>query len=332
MKSFKVAFMSVVAVAVLAGSSFAATWKLATIRPEGSPVDVEVRRLADEVRKGTDGRIDIQIYPASILGDYTVVQERVSVGSVEMSLETVSWQVDKRLSTFTELYLAKDWATAKANYSKGAKYTAYCEEILKNQNIKVLAYYPVYFGGIGLTKAPNFDTTDIDTKKNVKVRVPAMKEYEALANAFGYQPVPLPFSEFFTAAQTGMVEGMFGPGAESYYSNFKEIVKTFIVCNEHFECWPLMVNLDLYNELSEADRAVLDKAAAEFEERRWAVAEQETGEVLKKLEALGVQIVHLTPEQQAHFAEVGRKACWPVMKEVVCEKYYNEIMETIVLE
>ena len=49
MKSFKVAFMSVVAVAVLAGSSFAATWKLATIRPEGSPVDVEVRRLAAEV-------------------------------------------------------------------------------------------------------------------------------------------------------------------------------------------------------------------------------------------------------------------------------------------
>ena len=56
MKKLKVVLMSVVAVAVavLTSSAFAAPWKLATIRPEGSPVDVEVRRFADEVRKGTD--------------------------------------------------------------------------------------------------------------------------------------------------------------------------------------------------------------------------------------------------------------------------------------
>ena len=138
MKKLNVLFAAF-AVFYMGTAAVAAPWKLATIRPEGSAIDIAVHKFVDDVKKGTDGRIDIQIYPNSVLGDYTTVQELVSLGSVEMQCGSMSWQVDKRLSAFIQPYLVKDWETAKKNYSKGAKFTAFCEEILEKQNVKVLA-------------------------------------------------------------------------------------------------------------------------------------------------------------------------------------------------
>ena len=89
--------------ALSGGSAFAAQWKLAHIRPADSVIERDLQAFAKEVREATDGRIDIRIYGSSQLGDYTVVQEKVSLGSVEMSCESVSTQVDKR---FLSLYPA----------------------------------------------------------------------------------------------------------------------------------------------------------------------------------------------------------------------------------
>ena len=43
----RVVALSVVVLGLLAGSALAATWKLSTLRPEGSPADIDVRRFAD---------------------------------------------------------------------------------------------------------------------------------------------------------------------------------------------------------------------------------------------------------------------------------------------
>ena len=54
----------------------------------------------------------------------------------------------------------------------------------------VLANWPVYFGGIGLVKAPEAPA-DPNASHHIKVRVPTMKTQEALADGLGYQATPL---------------------------------------------------------------------------------------------------------------------------------------------
>ena len=141
--------------ALSGGSAFAAQWKLAHIRPADSVIERDLQAFAKEVREATDGRIDIRIYGSSQLGDYTVVQEKVSLGSVEMSCESVSTQVDKRFLSYILPYVAKDYATAKKNFGTGTPYAKYCANLFDKQDIMVLANWPVYFGGIGLVKAPS---------------------------------------------------------------------------------------------------------------------------------------------------------------------------------
>ena len=71
----------------LAGGAFAEeksyVWKVAHIRPAGSEIDKEITWFADEMRKATDGRIDIQVYGANQLvtlvaidADFDVAVER----------------------------------------------------------------------------------------------------------------------------------------------------------------------------------------------------------------------------------------------------------------
>ena len=318
-------------VAFSAGSAAAAPWKLAHIRPADSVIERDLQAFAKEVREATNGRIDIRTYGASQLGDYTVVQEKISLGSVEMSCESVSTQVDKRFLSYILPYVAQDYATAKKNFGTGTPYANYCAQLFDKQGIKVLANWPVYFGGIGLAKVPNAPT-DPDAVHNIKVRVPAMKTQEALADGFGYQATPLPFSEFFTAAQTGMVAGIFGGGAENYYASFRDLLNCYISANTHFENWPLLINKELFESLSPEDQKILLDKSAEFEARRWKIAEQDQANYEKKLEEAGWTIIRLTPEQQKAFAEKGRKTSWPELKKALGDKAYEEVISTFVLE
>jgi TRAP-type C4-dicarboxylate transport system substrate-binding protein len=313
---------------VLAGPASAADWKIAHIRPAGAEIDKDLTWFADEIRKGTNGRINIKIFGSSQLGDYTVVQERVGLGSVEMSCESVATQVDKKLLIGTLQYIVFDYEGARKVFSTGGKLASYMSDLYKKQNIRVLGWWPMYFGGIGLTKEP-VEPRNPNVKKNCKVRVPTMKTFEVLAENLGYQATPLPFSEFFTAAQTGMVEGILGAGAENYYMTFRDLIKWYIPANTHFEIWPLLINAELYDKLSAEDKKLFDATAAEFEKRRWAKAEADQKKYEDLLEQAGCKIIRLNSEELKIFAAKASEAVFPEFKKIVGEAAYKEIFAAL---
>ena len=77
--------------------------KLSHYRAEGSPADINAKEFADNV-KAADDSLEVVVYPAAQLGDYTAVQELVSVGDVEMQMATLSSTVDKYLGITSAPY------------------------------------------------------------------------------------------------------------------------------------------------------------------------------------------------------------------------------------
>lgn len=331
MRKLHLAVAVCLSLALFAGTASAATWKISHLRPVDSPIERDLQQFAKEVKEATNGRIDIRTYGSSQLGDYTVVQERISIGSVEMGCMSVSTLVDKRFLCYILPYIAKNYETAKKNYATGTPFADYCAELFAQQDIKVLANWPVYFGGVGLMKEPPAPT-DPEAKQGMKMRVPPTKAFESLADGLGYQATPLPFSEFFTAAQTGMVDGIFGGGAENYYSNFRDLMKVYLAANTHFENWPLTINAELFDSLSKEDQQILLQKAAELEARRWEIAEKQQAEYEKMLEDSGWKVIRLNAEQEEAFAKKGREVSWPVMKQAIGEKEFDKIVSTFVLE
>lgn len=319
---------TLLAVVLAAASAVASAQalKLSHVRPQGSTADTDVRALADTLAKSSSLKIDI--FPANALGDYTVVQERISVGAIDMALQPAATAGDRRMQIGVFPYLANDWAGARKAFGKGSPLRAAMEDMFAKQDIKVLAAYPMYFGGIALNKAP-VSPGDPNASKGLKLRVPPIKSFQLAGNAMGYISSPLPFSEAFTAVQTGVVDGVLGSGAEGYYASFRDVTKHYIVANTHFEIWYLLMNKSKYDGLKPADRAALDKAAAEFETQRWSRAEADQADNERKLEQAGAKIVRLSNAELAATAAKVRKTVWPEIIKDVGEPFAKPILDKV---
>ncbi|MBA1335741.1 MAG: TRAP-type C4-dicarboxylate transport system, periplasmic component [Firmicutes bacterium] len=303
-------------------------WKFAHIRPAGSVSDLDFQAFAKDVENRSNGSLKLEIYPASQLGDYTVVQERVSIGDIHMQVAPVGTNLDKSFGITSAPYLVENWNQARKVYASDSKLNTAMAEILDKNGMKLIAVYPLYFGGIALVKEPK-EPGNADVPKNIKIRVPPIKSFEKTAEALGYIATPLPFAETFTAMQTGIVEGAIGAGAEGYYSNFKDLVKWYLPLNDHFEMWYMYVNKEEFNKLSpEQQKALLDAAKA-MEEKRFRDAEQQEKEFEGKLAAEGIKIVEFTDAELAAFAKKTREQVWPLVKGDYGEKLFESIVKEI---
>ena len=306
------------------GESEAVTLTLAHIRPEGSSADLAIKEFCDEVTELSGGTITFEIYPASQLGDYTAVFERVMIGDVDMQFATLPTSVDKFFGIANAAYLASNWEEAQEMFATGSPIQDAISEKLDENGVTNLCMYPLYFGGIALGVEP-VDPTNPDAKSGIKIRVPSMTSFEKTAEALGYLGTPLPSSETFTSMQTGVVDGAIGMGAEGYYSNMAELVDYYLPINDHFECWNLIINKDKFESLSAEQQEALRTAAANLEAKRWEVGEAETEEYIKKLEENGTVIVEFTDEQLKAFSDKIHEEVWPQIKDDFDADLFDEV-------
>ncbi|MDD2207309.1 MAG: TRAP transporter substrate-binding protein DctP [Aminobacterium sp.] len=305
-------------------------WKISHMRPEGATIDKDLHWFADQIYEASDGRITIDVYPANQLGDYTVVQERVSVGAIEMACQSLSTSRNPKLQIQYMPYLAKDWEEAKVVFGADSPVIKSIQDMLLKEDVVGLVNWPVYFGGIATVKAAQ-DPATIGANKMTKIRVPSIRVFTLLTREWGYQGTPIPWADLFTSMQTGIVDGAIGAGAEGYYSNFRDIIKYYYAVNDHFENWFLIMNKDLWESLSEDDKNLIMKYAKELHNKRFMEAEKEEGNYMNMLAERGVEIVKFSSEELGAFAENSRSKIWPQLKEDIgaelidgCLKYIEE--------
>ncbi|WP_170763329.1 TRAP transporter substrate-binding protein DctP [Ruegeria lacuscaerulensis] len=316
------------AVVASAGIAAADTLKISHIRPQGATIDNELRAFADELKTATDGSVELNLFPASALGDYTSVQERISVGAIDMAVQPAATAVDRRMQISAFPYVAANWAEAKEIYGPGGAIHGAMKDLYAKQDITMLAAYPVYFGGVALnTDAVN--PGDPTSAKGIKVRVPGIKSFQLTADALGYISSPIPFSEAFTAVQTGVVDGVVGSGAEGYYASFRDVTTSYVPVNTHFEVWYMIINSGTLADMSDEDRAALETAALEFEATRWETAEADQGAFEQKLADNGATIVSLTDEELAATAAHVRAQVWPQVLQDVGPDWGQGILDQI---
>ena len=301
------------------------TWKISHIRPEGTSTHDDALAFATALNEGSEGKITLDVFPASQLGNYTVVQERVGLGDIEMQLAPVGTSVDKGLGISSAPYLVTTWDEAKEVFKRDGDLLKAIDGMLEKQNIKLLASYPKYFGGIALAVEPDAPT-DANVNKGIKIRVPAMKTFELTANALGYTATPIAYSEAFTSMQTGIVDGVIGSGAEGYYASFRDLTNYYLPINDHFEMWFLYMSIDTWNELSQDEKDLVMKSSIEFEEKRFEVAEAEQDDFVQQLKDLGVVVYDFSEEELAAIKDKIEKEVWPEIK----DEFGAELFDSIV--
>ncbi len=302
-------------------------WKFSHTRAEGTDNDIMANKFADSLTGAIDG-LKIEMYPNNQLGDYTVVQEAVGLGEVQLMLGSMSNGVDPTLSVQIAPYLVNTWDEAYDWYNStdGLMYQ-YVAERLGMQNIHLLAVMPKYFGAI-MTTTPASNIDNPTANKSVKIRVPQMKSFEQFASAVGFQTTPLPTSDTFTALQTGVVNGSCGGGAEQYYSDFGELAKHVYCLRTHMENHWLYMSMDTWDSLSAEEQETITQLAKEWEEEAFALARENETKYTSLFEEQGVEVYMPDDSVVEAYADYVHTNVWPQIASEYGE-IWDEIQEKI---
>jgi len=293
----------------------ARNWKIGHVRASGSAIDKDLHTLIDTITTETSGKISFNVYPGNRLGDYSVVQERVSFGEVDMYVGPFATSIDKKLMLAFTPFLVSNWNDARKVYSHGSPMMKTMTTLLENQNIKVLGGWPVYFGGIALTEKP-VEPGNPDISKEIIIRVPPIRSFELTARALGFTPYPITWMYARMGLKTGMVSGIIGGGAEGYAS-LGEHVKYYLPVKDHFEYWFIYMNLDLWKGLSDRERDIISNAVINMETERYARAEADEEKSLAQLKQQGVEIIELSETDLSAMKSKIRQQVWPLLKKEI---------------
>lgn len=315
MKKFLCLSASIFALCLFVGAPAQAgvSLKMAGQYPLEHPNTVVMLELADRVKERTNGEVEIRVFPANQLGDYSLVYEEVGRGSIEMALISIPGHLDFRLEVADMPYLAYDYDTAKTIYAHGATLFKLLEEVHASQGVTFLGFYADGFGGFGGIKMPD-NMEQPNANRNLILRVPPQATWRILGEDHGFQTVSIPFAELYTAFQTGIVEGWYGgPPSDNWYG-FRDVIKCYVACNNFFGNTSFLMNKNVFNKLSLEHQKVISEEVIRLGEKSFAIAQDVEEGYLKKMEEQGIKVVRLTPEQLKAWAEYTRQVSWPKME------------------
>lgn len=243
--------------------------------------------FADEVKKDTDGRVVIQLYPSGQLGNEKDMVEGLTLGTIDGGLiGGGSFQsVDPRFGIEALPYA---WPSHEAAYRAfDGKLGKYLFGLLEKKGIVGLAWWENGFRHITNNKKPVVKPEDL---KGLKIRVTPDKMRLDTFKLLGAAPMAINFGELYSALQQGVVDGQENPYAIIYSNAFNEVQKYLSKSGHIWGSAVLCVNSDVWRKISDKDKDTIKKLAL-----KWCAAQRketikEENEFLEKLKAKGMKV------------------------------------------
>ena len=265
-----------------------------------------IEKIAEEIKKRTDGRIEIRTFPASQLGDYTLVYEEMMKGTIEMSLGAPPSQYDNRLQLSVAPFIVTDWAQVREEYMPGGWVFNKMKEFNSPQGVVFLGFNTAGFGGIGSTKAIN-DVLDPNVPKNILMRVAPLEITKIMMTGMSYPTVSVPWADLYQALQTGVADAWVGGNPTYSYTMFKDVLKYYYQLNLYMECESYMISQKVWDKLSDEDKKIFEEVIAEVSAGSFAIGEAEDKHYMDLMRQDGWQVFEYTAEEleplQKHFVE-----------------------------
>lgn len=274
-------------------------------------------KFAELVKEKTNGRIEIMVVEDGESGDEKSVIEQLQFGGIDfarVSLSPLSELVPKlNVLQMPYLYTGAEHMWKVLDGDIGDEFMASFD----GSNMVALSWYDAGARNFYNSKRPVTSLGDI---KGLKIRVQESELMISMIEALGAKPVPMAYSEVYSALQTGAIDGAEN-NLPSYESTKHYEAAKYYTIDEHSRVPELQLAAKaVWDKLSSKDQAVIKKCAKEsalYERELWAEREKLSEERVK---AVGSEIIKLSAEEKAEF----QKAVSPVY-----EKFCAEFMDIV---
>ena len=243
---------------------------------------------AEEIKKRSNGKFDIQVFPASTLGKETDINQGLTLGTIDMIVSGPSFAARSypRLGIAYYPFIFRD-ADHLIAYSKSDVFNEMVDGYRAKTGIQILAY--TYYGARHTTAQKPF--TDCAGMKGLKIRVPDVPAYTATPKACGANPTPIAFAEVYLALQNGTVDAQENPLTTIEAKKFYEVQKAIMLTGHIIDGVTTQVAPHLWNTLSPAEKAMFAEVTREAAARGTADIKKREAELVDEFKKKGLAVV-----------------------------------------
>ncbi|WOB10451.1 TRAP transporter substrate-binding protein [Piscinibacter gummiphilus] len=304
MKLFRRTLLAALAVASVA-PAFAQDIKPRLIRfgyglNEQSNQGRATKVFVDEVEKLSGGKMKVRAFGAASLGTDVQMQQALIGGAQEMMVGSTATLVGitKEMALWDTPFLFNNAQEADAvlDGPVGTKVKAKLEE----KGLVGLVYWENGFRNLTNNKRAVAKLEDLD---GIKLRVMQNNVFLDSFKTLGANAIPLPFSELFSALETKAVDGQENPYNTILSSKFYEVQKYLTVTNHVYSPWIVTVSKKFWDQLSPAEKKVLQDAAVKSRDFERKDTRDEAAKALADLKGKGMQINELPASEAARMRE-----------------------------
>ncbi|WP_111560266.1 TRAP transporter substrate-binding protein DctP [Paracoccus sediminilitoris] len=259
------------AIALIAGTASAETFRIATNAPETAGPGQLLQAFADAVAERTDGRVSFEIFANSVLGDQTEYFQQLQSGVVDLGLVN-SATLENILPAIGVVNLPYMFRT-KEEYGQVMSDPELREllfEGAEQQNFLPLGFLSNGFRSLYTTQP----VTSIEDLQGMKIRTMSSDTYIEMLTLFGAAPTPMAFGDVYPALQQGVIDGAEGTLSTLYDLNFGQAAKYGIKTEQTRLTDFVVTSVDFRNAISPEDYEIVREEFANISEKSLEVIDE----------------------------------------------------------
>ncbi len=285
---------------------------------EESPQYQSVEYFRDILDERTEGRIQVEIFPNSQVGDDLQMMNALQSGSLEMTYPSTSpaTGIVPELAVFDLPFLLP--STESADEVLDSELGQEMLDEFEGSGIKALAFAENGYRQLTNSQGPVEGPDDVS---GLAVRVMENEIQVEIWRTLGANPTSMAFGEVFSAMEQGVVDGQENPWSTILTSNFYEVQDYGSETRHVYTPFVIMIGEDYYNDMPEEYQTLIQEAAEDTRDYERVISREYDQWSKEQLEAQGMEVTEISDEQLAEFQDATQP---------VYDQFSDEIGEDIV--
>lgn len=280
--------------------------RLGHLQTETHPYHKGAIKFKELVESKSNGKIQIDIFPSSQLGNGRDQIEGAQIGSIHFHIGSVApvtnFAPKFNVLNIPYLFESREHAFKVLDGEIGKEIAS----DLTNKGLINLGF--MENGWRHMTNNKHAIKTSEDAS-SLKMRVQESPPYISLIKALGSTPVPVPFGELYTALEQKVVDGQENPLAQIYLNKLHEVQKYLTLTAHNYDAAVFIMSKTTFDTLPEDLQKIVNESAKEAIDYERKIALEEEEVLLENLRESDIEI-----EENPDLASF-REAVKPVYEE-----------------
>jgi tripartite ATP-independent transporter DctP family solute receptor len=236
------------------------TFRWTTANPEGHPIVTGGHKFADLVAQKSGGKMTVKLFPGGVLGGDVQVLSAVQGGTIDMtSMNSGILQGQVKEYAIVDFpFLFND--AKEADAVMDGPIGKMLADKLPEKGLVHLAYFDLGFRNVTDSRRPIKTADDI---AGLKLRVIQSPIYIDTFSALGANPVPMAFTEVYTALEQKTIDGQENPFTVIEANKFNEVQKYLVGSRHIYNPQSMMISKKTWDRLNKDEQEILLAAAKE---------------------------------------------------------------------